>query len=753
MLMGSETEFGIYGGWNSFRAQAVQRCVGAANTHLPGIKGGLFLDNGARAYLDYCGQNEYCTPEVEDPATLALCELEGRRLMQEAARSAGEDLLCSNLDYGGSTWGTHENYECQFAPTKTTLAILLTHLATRIVYSGAGGPHPRLPGCCLVMSPRVAITHRDTNQQGIPLKSMVFHKSMHHGAPFRLHIICGESLLNPTASWLKYGATALVAHCMDRGLLERDGVILEDPLTTMHQVNEDLGLSSRHVLLGGVRATALDIQRRLAAAVASHHGDLPSWSDGVLNAWHEILDALERGDARLSGAIDWLLYWRSWLALASERGFQPEELSDLQRKAVNGFDRENPRMKLYEKFCMAARELHVRMHALGDNPVLAHQARMGWLESPIEEPAALRDETGATRSLTGRAENRRKVIRALQGREFKAHWNSIHDVTLNAIANIPTDDSWEGALRWEPAVFRHLPPSRPDDFRSLLASMANHSIPTDLTDSFRSGDYRFTISRFGPGVRDDHSVLALSHARLGNIDESLAALESSQFEDDFSRIAYRLFCAINFGLSPEPNLCRPLVESGELVRPETPDSYSLTIFDQSRGRLLLREGRTAEAVRLLRDNIETLREEWKPRMLARSCCSLAEGLRRSGDVDGAREQLMLATRIHRSENLVGDSIDYLFPVLVRLEEPDVAMEFLDAGIAANRRRENGLSLARLLCMQARIGRRTTGFNELVRLRTEVQALRTCALMDRILRNWSNWVDGPNSEDASDFWSL
>jgi hypothetical protein len=105
MLLGNETEFGMLGGWAEGKPELIQQAL-LSEPHLPSAKGrgGVFLGNGARAYIDV-GQNEYCTPETESPFDLVAREMVDRALMQMAADTQGVSLLCSNFDYAtGNSW-------------------------------------------------------------------------------------------------------------------------------------------------------------------------------------------------------------------------------------------------------------------------------------------------------------------------------------------------------------------------------------------------------------------------------------------------------------------------------------------------------------------------------------------------------------------------------------------------------------------------------------------------------------------------
>src|ERR1044071_4930603 len=105
---------------------------------------GGFLLNGGRLYLDM-GHIEYASPECLPLRDLVTYDLAGDDLLHSslvALGSAGQvSFIKNNVDHHtGATFGCHENYlmkrEAQFTPP--VLGTLLTFLATRQVFTGAG---------------------------------------------------------------------------------------------------------------------------------------------------------------------------------------------------------------------------------------------------------------------------------------------------------------------------------------------------------------------------------------------------------------------------------------------------------------------------------------------------------------------------------------------------------------------------------------------------------------------------------------
>ncbi|MGI8481645.1 MAG: proteasome accessory factor PafA2 family protein, partial [Chthoniobacterales bacterium] len=105
---------------------------------------GGFLLNGGRLYLDM-GHIEYASPECLTLRDAVAYDLAGDRILQSALETLGGadhvSFIKNNVDHQtGATFGCHENYlmrrDAQF--TAPVLGTLLTFLATRQIFTGAG---------------------------------------------------------------------------------------------------------------------------------------------------------------------------------------------------------------------------------------------------------------------------------------------------------------------------------------------------------------------------------------------------------------------------------------------------------------------------------------------------------------------------------------------------------------------------------------------------------------------------------------
>src|SRR5206468_2243716 len=89
---------------------------------IPGARNAnVFLENGARLYLDTGFHPEYATPECDDVTELVIHDKAGERivedLLHEAENRLREDgisgnilLFKNNTDSAGNSYGCHENY-------------------------------------------------------------------------------------------------------------------------------------------------------------------------------------------------------------------------------------------------------------------------------------------------------------------------------------------------------------------------------------------------------------------------------------------------------------------------------------------------------------------------------------------------------------------------------------------------------------------------------------------------------------------
>lgn len=325
-LFGLETEFAISTRNSGPAPEPIDRehlsvdLFGEARARLvslPDRQGsGLFLSNGARFYPDAGNHPELCSPECECPEDTVRWQNASERLL---ARLIGDiekrtgkrmALYRCNVDYSGSgsTWGCHESYLHRTPPDRQA-PNLVPFLASRIVYTGAGGFDSSRPDVRFVLSPRTfhlrcAITDADSraiyNGKNEPLSG---------GGFSRLHLVCGESLCSQLSNYLKVGVTALIVRLIEVGAVEGERMALAKPVTSMRAFAADPSCRRREKLMGGSKLSAIEIQRYYLDAALRHldRDFMPAFAPGVCRAWADTLDALERDPMEMATKLDWVI--------------------------------------------------------------------------------------------------------------------------------------------------------------------------------------------------------------------------------------------------------------------------------------------------------------------------------------------------------------------------------------------------------------------------------------------------------------
>jgi proteasome accessory factor A len=346
LMFGVESEYaiaGVNGKEPMRRDDLVNRFVRVARrrlAHLPDMcsPSGMFLENGARFYID-CGLHpEMTTPECTTPWELARYIKAGERILEgltqeiQAEAGAAAEIMCfrCNVDYSGSgsTWGCHESYLNKANPASLPDQ-LIPHLVTRVIYTGAGGFNPLVNGLEFCVAPRLmhiqqAVSGDSTGNRGI------FHtknESLSGDGYNRLHILCGESLCSETAIVLKIGATGLVAAMAEEGLKPGAELRLASPLEALHAVSSDITCKRKLRLAGGGEITAIETQRRLLQLAERNRGVLPPWADAICALWRLTLDQLEGAPDSVAAVLDWAIKRRLFHDRAQRRGMPVERLA------------------------------------------------------------------------------------------------------------------------------------------------------------------------------------------------------------------------------------------------------------------------------------------------------------------------------------------------------------------------------------------------------------------------------------------
>ena len=157
-IFGLENEYGVtctFRGQRRLSPDEVARYLFRRVVHW-GRSSNVFLENGARLYLDVGSHPEYATPECDVVKEVVAHDKAGERILEallgaaemrlhEEGISGQVYLFKNNTDSAGNSYGCHENY--LVGPARRVRAHgrradpVLRH-ATDLVRSGQGAPRP-----------------------------------------------------------------------------------------------------------------------------------------------------------------------------------------------------------------------------------------------------------------------------------------------------------------------------------------------------------------------------------------------------------------------------------------------------------------------------------------------------------------------------------------------------------------------------------------------------------------------------------
>ncbi|MHB1853270.1 MAG: proteasome accessory factor PafA2 family protein, partial [Acidimicrobiales bacterium] len=115
-----------------------------------GRSSNVFLENGARLYLDVGSHPEYATPECDRVSDLVVHDKAGEWILSQLVAGAQTRLreegirgdvylFKNNTDSAGNSYGCHENYLMDRAvPFARVVAGVVPHFVTRQLFTGSG---------------------------------------------------------------------------------------------------------------------------------------------------------------------------------------------------------------------------------------------------------------------------------------------------------------------------------------------------------------------------------------------------------------------------------------------------------------------------------------------------------------------------------------------------------------------------------------------------------------------------------------
>ena len=289
-----------------------------------GRSSNVFLENGARLYLDVGSHPEYATPECDSIHDVVVHDKAGERILEGLVQSAeqrlreegirGEVFLFkNNTDSAGNSYGCHENYlvEREGDFSKFT-DVLIPFLVTRQIYAGAGKVLQTARGAMYCIAQRAEHIWEGVSSATTRSRPIINTRDEPHADAERfrrLHVIVGDSNMSEYATFLKVGATSIILRMLeDDGAPWRD-LTLENPIRAIREISHDTTCRRRVRLANGRELSAIDIQAEYlnrALRFAKRHG-LPPLEQKALEMWEHVMSHLEQDPLKLTTEVDWVI--------------------------------------------------------------------------------------------------------------------------------------------------------------------------------------------------------------------------------------------------------------------------------------------------------------------------------------------------------------------------------------------------------------------------------------------------------------
>jgi proteasome accessory factor A len=292
-----------------------------------GRSSNVFLENGARLYLDVGSHPEYATPECDSIADLVVHDKAGERILEHLVNSAEARLreegirgvvflFKNNTDSAGNSYGCHENYLTSRRDDFGHYAeVLIPFLVSRQIYAGSGKVLQTARGAMYCISQRAEHIWEGVSSATTRSRPIINTRDEPHADAERfrrLHVIVGDSNMSEYATFLKVGATSILLRMLEDPAVVLRDMTLENPIRAIREISHDTTLRRRVRLANGREASALDIQSEYFNRAKRYQETrgLSALEDQALAMWEHCLKRLETDPWSLDRECDWVIKHR-----------------------------------------------------------------------------------------------------------------------------------------------------------------------------------------------------------------------------------------------------------------------------------------------------------------------------------------------------------------------------------------------------------------------------------------------------------
>ncbi len=288
-----------------------------------GRSSNVFLENGARLYLDVGSHPEYATPECDSPLQVTTHDRAGERIVEGLVLAAEQrlaeegidgriSLFKNNTDSAGNSYGCHENYLVARVGEFQRLAeALIPFLVTRQIFAGAGKVLQTPRGTIFALAQRAEHVWEGVSSATTRSRPIINTRDEPHADAERfrrLHVIVGDSNMSEYTTWLKVATCDLVLRMLERQAVLRE-MSLDNPIRSIRDISHDLTGTRPVRLANGRELSAWQIQQVYLERVERFVDADPESSDEdhrVVGEWRDILEQLATDPSRLSRKLDWV---------------------------------------------------------------------------------------------------------------------------------------------------------------------------------------------------------------------------------------------------------------------------------------------------------------------------------------------------------------------------------------------------------------------------------------------------------------
>jgi proteasome accessory factor A len=316
-----------------------------------GRSSNVFLENGARLYLDVGSHPEYATPECDSLYDVVVHDKAGERILETLVISAEERLreegirgtiylFKNNTDSAGNSYGCHENYlTSRDDDLGAHSSVLIPFLVSRQIYTGAGKIVQTARGPVYSITQRADHIWETMSSATTRSRPIINTRDEPHADAEkyrRLHVIVGDSNMSEYSTFVKLGATACILRMLEDPHVVLRDMTLENPIRAIREISHDTSCRRTVNLANGREVSALDIQREYldrALRYADSKG-FPPLEQRALEMWQHCITTIENDPLKLDREVDWVIKHRLMTAYGEKHGVGFEDprlqLIDLQ---------------------------------------------------------------------------------------------------------------------------------------------------------------------------------------------------------------------------------------------------------------------------------------------------------------------------------------------------------------------------------------------------------------------------------------